>query len=69
MKKEFYDIVINLARRNNINMSDEELCAEANKWEISHGGISVINCKELYKVLKVVTDIICSFINGLTHIF
>lgn len=38
--KEFYDIVINLARRNNINMSDEELCAEANKWEISHGGIS-----------------------------
>lgn len=38
--KEFYDIVINLARRNNINMPDEELCAEANKWEISHGGIS-----------------------------
>ncbi len=38
--KEFYDIVINLARRNNINISDEELCAEANKWEISHGGIS-----------------------------
>ena len=38
--KEFYDIVINLARRNNINMSDEELCAEANKWEISHGGLS-----------------------------
>ena len=21
-------------------MSDEELCAEANKWELSHGGIS-----------------------------
>ena len=21
-------------------MSDEELCAEANKWELSHGGVS-----------------------------
>ena len=38
--KEFYDIVINLAKRNNINMTEEELHSEANKWEISHGGIS-----------------------------
>ncbi len=38
--KEFYDIVINLAQRNNINMTEEELHSEANKWEISHGGIS-----------------------------
>ena len=26
--------------RYDINMSEEELCAEANKWELSHGGIS-----------------------------
>ena len=40
-KKEFNEIVINLARRYpQISLSDEELCAEANKWEMSHGGIS-----------------------------
>ncbi|MGB4661766.1 MAG: ATP-binding protein [Mobilitalea sp.] len=39
--KEFFDIVKNLARRQGIeNMTDEELCAEANKWELSHGGMS-----------------------------
>ncbi len=38
--KEFYDIVINLAKRNGVDMTEEELCSEANKWEISHGGIS-----------------------------
>ncbi len=39
-QKEYFDIVINLARRAGIQMSDEELKAEANKWELSHGGIS-----------------------------
>ena len=39
-QKEYFDIVINLARKQGIHMSDEELCAEANKWELSHGGIS-----------------------------
>ena len=39
-QKEFFDIVIGLARKNNVNMTDEELMAEANKWELSHGGIS-----------------------------
>lgn len=39
-QKEFFNIVIGLARRAGIRMSDEELCAEANKWELSHGGIS-----------------------------
>lgn len=37
---EFFDIVIGLARKNNVKMTDEELMAEANKWELSHGGIS-----------------------------
>ena len=39
-QKEFFDIVIGLARKNNVKMTDEEFMAEANKWELSHGGIS-----------------------------
>lgn len=39
-QKEYFNIVINLARRAGVTMSDEELCREANKWELSHGGIS-----------------------------
>jgi hypothetical protein len=39
-QKEYFDIVIQLARRAGITMTDEVLCAEANKWELSHGGIS-----------------------------
>lgn len=39
-QKEYFNIVIELARRAGITMSDEELRLEANKWELSHGGIS-----------------------------
>lgn len=39
-QKEYFGIVIELARRAGITLSDEELKAEANKWELSHGGIS-----------------------------
>lgn len=40
-QKEYFEIVKELAKRyDTIHMSDEELCAEANKWELSHGGIS-----------------------------
>lgn len=39
-QKEYFNIVIELARRQGIDMPDEELCREANKWELSHGGIS-----------------------------
>ena len=39
-QKEYFDIVIHLARKAGIDMSEEELKAEANKWELSHGGIS-----------------------------
>ena len=38
--KEYYDIVIGLARKSGLDMTDDELMAEANKWELSHGGIS-----------------------------
>lgn len=39
-QKEFFHIVTELAHKAGVIMSDEELCAEANKWELSHGGIS-----------------------------
>ncbi len=39
-QKEYFNIVVHLAKKNGITMSEEELCAEANKWELSHGGIS-----------------------------
>jgi predicted AAA+ superfamily ATPase len=39
--KEFMNIVKELARRQgNFALTEEELCAEANKWELSHGGMS-----------------------------
>lgn len=39
-KKEFQEIVRQLAKRSGITMPEEELLAEANKWELSHGGLS-----------------------------
>ena len=39
-KKEFQTIVKALAKRAKIKMKEEELLLEANKWEISHGGLS-----------------------------
>ena len=40
-QKEYFRIVTELAKRYpEITLSDQELCAEANKWEMSHGGIS-----------------------------
>ena len=40
-QKEYFQIVKELAKRYpEITLSEQELCAEANKWELSHGGIS-----------------------------
>ncbi len=39
-QKEYFDIVVHLAKRAGIGMDEETLKAEANKWELSHGGIS-----------------------------
>ena len=39
-KKQFQEIVRSLARRNGIDMPEETLLLEANKWELSHGGLS-----------------------------
>ncbi len=40
-QKEYFQIVTELAKRYpEITLTDEQLCVEANKWELSHGGIS-----------------------------
>lgn len=39
-QKEYFHIVKELADRAGISMEEKELFGEANKWELSHGGIS-----------------------------
>lgn len=40
-QQEYFDIVKGLAAKYpEIKLTDEELCMEANRWELSHGGIS-----------------------------
>lgn len=39
-QKEFYNIVVELAHKAGLDISDEELCAEAKKFELHHGGVS-----------------------------
>ena len=39
-KKQFGNIVLELARRDGVTMPENELLLEANRWELSHGGFS-----------------------------
>lgn len=39
-KKEYMNIIKVLAEKYNVKMDKDELFAEANKWELSHGGLS-----------------------------
>ncbi len=39
-RQEFYNIVFSLAERNGLTIPEDELRAEADKWELYHGGIS-----------------------------
>ena len=56
-KKEFNEIVIELARRVGLTMTDEELCAEANKWEMRHGGISGRTAQQFINYLQGTVEI------------
>ncbi len=51
-KKEFGNIVIGLARKYGITMPDDELLLEANKWELSHGGISGRTAEQFVTYLR-----------------
>ena len=39
-QKEYFEIAVELCIRLGVKLSDDEIKAEANKWELSHGGIS-----------------------------
>lgn len=39
-QKEYFNIVEELAKKSGLDIPSDELKAEANKWELSHGGIS-----------------------------
>ena len=39
-KREFNSIVLSLAKKNNIDMDEDEILSKANMWELSHGGMS-----------------------------
>lgn len=39
-KKEFNSIVVELAKKMNLDIPEEKLIAEANKWEMQHNGVS-----------------------------
>ncbi len=39
-QKEFQNIVLTLARRHDVQMEEKDILAQANQWELSHGGLS-----------------------------
>ncbi len=51
-KRQFNEIIKGLAKKNNIRMDEAELLLEANKWEISHGGLSGRNAQQFMNYLS-----------------
>ena len=51
-KKEFQNIVLALAKRNEINMPEDEILAKANIWELQHGGLSGRTAQQFIDYLK-----------------
>ena len=39
-RQEYYDIVTELAKKENLQIDQEELLKQADRWELNHGGIS-----------------------------
>ena len=39
-RNQFKDIVLTLAKRQGLTLPEEVILAEANKWELRHGGVS-----------------------------
>lgn len=51
-QKEYFEIVKGIAEKEHITMDEKELCAEANKWELAHGGISGRTAQQFINYLK-----------------
>ena len=58
-KKEFNFIVKELAARYDLKMPEDELILEANKWEISHGGLSGRTASQFIDYLRGKNEDIC----------
>ena len=58
-KKEFQEIVRVLARKGGIDMPEEELLLEANKWELSHGGLSGRTAQQFIDYLMGKSGFVC----------
>lgn len=54
-KKQFQGIVKTLAERDGLSISEEELLSEANKWELSHGGLSGRTARQFVDYISSVT--------------
>lgn len=57
MQNEYMEIVRMLAKRQNINVSEEELYSKANIWELSHGGMSGRTAQQFIDYLSGTSDI------------
>ncbi|MBD5450668.1 MAG: ATP-binding protein [Lachnospiraceae bacterium] len=51
-KKQFHEIVKGLAVRYGITMEEQQLLAEADKWELSHGGLSGRTAQQFIDYLR-----------------
>lgn len=51
-KKQFHEIVKGLAARYGVMMEEETLLAEADKWELSHGGLSGRTAQQFIDYLR-----------------
>ena len=51
-KKQFNEIIKGLAKKNNIVMDESKLLLDANKWEVSHGGLSGRNAAQFINYLS-----------------
>ena len=55
-QKEYFQIAVELCRRAGVDMPEEEIKAEANKWELSHGGISGRTAQQFANYLAGMND-------------
>ena len=55
-QKEYFQIAVELCRRAGVDMPEEEIKAEANKWELSHGGSSGRTAQQFANYLAGMND-------------
>ena len=51
-KKEFNNIVTTLAKKYELPVSEDEILLEANKWELTHGGMSGRTARQFIDAMR-----------------